>query len=323
MSNFSNEYWTFGVEHEWGNCSRKIELPEGNSWNSEDNTCVSSTGIANDPKGKLYEFGGEINTKPTETIEEQCSILRDLTDLLDPVVNYRSNLHIHIRVPGLKDDIDWLKRLLTYTHKYAQEAFDLVEPIPVPSKNQPAEHYEWEMKRYNRRKKSHQHRLSDAQYERMMETTNPTDFYMAEAHKDAKGNPAWFQCPRAGINIRQIFEHSETIEFRHFPGTLDPDQLHSCIKWCYEFMMAALGTQKTPTEIFEGQVWNFPTFPEYDYYAEQVYQYTNFDKNSRGTVEQRLESLRWVVGIDDLNTTAREVWEHIPKPEVDHGVLPV
>ena len=315
--------WSYGVEHEWGNVSRKIELPGGNSWNFDDNTCVSTTGIANDPKGELYEFGGEINTAPTECPEGQVKILERLTELLNPVVNYRSNLYIHIRVPGLIDDLEWLKKFLRYVDKHAQEAFDLVEPIPLPSKNQPTEHYEWEMKRYNRRKKSHQHRLSDTQVQRMLSAKTPEEFYLQEAHKNAKGQPAWFQCPRAGVNIRQIFEHSETIEFRHFPGTLDPEELRDAIQWCHEFTVAALGTQKTPTEIFESRSWQFPTFPDYDYYAEQVYQYTNFDKNKRGIVESRLEALREVIDIDDLSVTAREVWEYLPKEESEAGVLPV
>jgi hypothetical protein len=315
--------WTYGVEHEWGNCSRKVELPEGNSWNFDDNTCVSTTGIANDPKAELYEFGGEINTKPTDTIEEQCTILRDLDDLLNPVVNYRSNLHIHIRVPGLKDDLSGLRRLLQYVDINAQDAFDLVEPIPKPNKNQPASHFEWETKRYKRRLKSHQSRLTDTQVERMLGQDNPHDFYLAEAHKNPDGKPAWFQVPRAGINIRQIFEHSETLEFRHFPGTLNPDELHSAIKWCHLFLESALNDGDSPQGLFDSQVWNFPTFPEYDYYAEQVYQYTNFDKNTRRVVQERLRGLREVIDIDDLNTTAKSVCDHMPNEEEDHGVLPI
>lgn len=309
------EKWSYGVEHEWGNVSRKVNLPDYASWNFEDNTCVSSTGIANDPKGELYEFGGEINTAPTDSPEGQVEIMDNLVELLDPYVNYRSNLHIHIRVPGLKTDLDSLKIFLQYVDKHAQEAFDLVEPIPMPEKNQPSKHYEWEMKRYNRRKKSHQHKLSETQVQRMMATDTWEEFYLQEAHKNAKGQPAWFQCSRAGINIRQIFEHSETIEFRHFPGTRKSDELRSAIEWCHDFTVAALATQETPTEIFEKREWSFPTFEEYDYHAEQVYQYTNFDKNNRSTVQERLTELRKVIDIDDLSLNAQSVWEHLPKEE--------
>ena len=141
--------WSYGVELEYGNSYRFCELPEGASWNDKDNTCVSSTGIANDPDGKLYKYGGEINTKPTYSIEEQIAHIKEINSRLSPspLVNYRSNLHIHIRVPGLRDDLEACKKLLRYIDKYQQQAFDIVEIIPIPSKNGLSpEVYEWELK---------------------------------------------------------------------------------------------------------------------------------------------------------------------------------
>jgi len=310
------EGWTYGVELEYGNCSRKVELPDGAQWNFLDNTCVSSTGIANDPKGELYEFGGEINTRPTNTIPEQIEHIRKINEAVDPIVNYRSNLHIHIRVPRLNEDLNKLKQLLTYVHKNAKEAFDLVEPIPVPTRaGKSPDEYEWEMKRYKRRQKSHQHQLSDKQYERMMAADNVKDFFENEAHKDANGNPAWFQCPRAGINIRQLYE-TNTLEFRHFPGTLNLTEMQSALDWCADFLWAALNKpEMSPQEIWHSRSWDFPKFAEYEYYTEQVYQYTNFDKNSRKVVEQRLTNLRKIVDIDNLETDSKTVFDAIDKIE--------
>ena len=321
---YNSDFWTYGAEHEFGDWNRDVPLPEGCNLNFDDNTCVSSNGIANDPKGKLFKFGEEINTDPTDTIEDQGYILARIARSTDAVANYRSNLHLHIHVPGLKDDLESLKMLLTYVHTHAEEAFRLVEPIPVPSKNQPAEHYEWEMKRYKRRQKSHQHRINQKQYDRMMAAETVQEFFEAECHKDAKGNPAWFQVPRAGINIRQIWEHSETIEFRHFPGTLDPKELYSAFLWVKNFMFAALNDHNlTPMDIYEQREWDFPTFPEYDFYQEQVYQYTNFDKNGRKVVEERLNALREQIDIDDVTVSAKDVYDLIPREEDDAGVLPV
>ena len=64
--------WTCGVELEYGNVSLDCKLPGGAVWNDKDNTVVSSTGIANDPKGVLYRFGGEINTAPRKTPWDMC-----------------------------------------------------------------------------------------------------------------------------------------------------------------------------------------------------------------------------------------------------------
>lgn len=314
MQNYPSKDWSYGVELEYGNCSRKCVLPEGSKWNDLDNTCVSSTGIANDPKGELYEFGGEINTKPTNTIAEQLDVIQSINDSLSPspIVNYRSNLHIHIRVPGLRHDLAALKQLLTYVHEHAPVAFGLVEPIPYPNQAQAAHKLEWEMKRYKRRQKSHQHRLSQKQFERMMAATTPEEFFEAEAHKDAKGNPAWFQVPRAGINIRQIYEHSETLEFRHFPGTTDMREMKYALMWCHDFMNAALNAPSvTPDLIWRTQAWKMPQFQPYEYETEQVYQYTNFDKHSRKVVAERLDKLRERIDIDDINTPSEEVYAHM------------
>ena len=99
--------FTYGCEHEFADWSVDSKLPEGCLWNHDDYTIVNSNGIANDPKGKLWRFGGEINTRPTSSIEEQCDILSQLKMLQPtPKINYRSNLHVHVRVPGLKNDLE-------------------------------------------------------------------------------------------------------------------------------------------------------------------------------------------------------------------------
>jgi hypothetical protein len=314
--NFDIKNWTYGVELEYGNCDRTIkDLPDGAKWNALDNTCVSSTGIANDPQGKLYKFGGEINTRPTTTPDEQVEHIAKVNKFLRdngpaPIVNYRSNLHIHIRVPGLKDDLKALKQLLTYINTYQEQAFAIVENIPVPDRNTlPPLEYTWAKKRYDRRLTSHQHKLPQKRVEAMLAANTPTEFWHEHAHKDAKGNPAWFQCPRAGINLRQLFEETNTIEFRHFPGTLKAGEMRSAINWCHNFLHLALCFPDTaPVSLLETQKYNFPQFEPYEFETEQVYQFTNFDKNTRKQVTERLEHLRKHINIDDMNTNSKDVY---------------
>ena len=327
MKTFSPDKFTYGVELEYGNCYRHTKLTDGAEWNSLDNTCVSSTGIANDPHGKAYEYGGEINTRPTETIAEQVEHIEQIKrDLIAggpaPIVNYRSNLHIHIRVPGLHEDLESLKRLLRYVTAYQQQAFDIVETIPVPDpKFMKPEVYKWAKKRMNRRKTSHQNTLPEKRVQAMLAATTPLEFYHEHAHKDAKGNPAWFQCPRAGINLRQLFEHTNTIEFRHFPGTLDAKEMESAITWCHHFVDAALNHEdKPPREILNDYDFKFPDFQPYEYETEQVYQATNFDKNSRKDIEKLLTKLRESVKIDDMATSSVEVHNKVLEL-IDEGFI--
>ena len=314
---FDTKNWSYGVELEYGNCDRKIkDLPDGAKWNSLDNTCVSSTGIANDPQGKLYQFGGEINTRPTFSIDEQVEHIAKVNKFLRengpaPIVNYRSNLHIHIRVPGLHTNLKALKKLLTYVHTFQEQAFAIVENIPVPDRNTlPPLEYTWAKKRYDRRLTSHQHKLPFKRVEAMLAATTPTEFWHEHAHKDAKGNPAWFQCPRAGINLRQLFEETNTIEFRHFPGTMSATEMRSAIRWCHDFLDLALNHDDLPpATLLEKNKYTFPQFEPYEFETEQVYQYTNFDKNTRKVVKERLDELRNHVDIDNMKTTSKEVYD--------------
>ena len=299
--------FTYGVELEYGNCYRFNTLPEGAKWNDKDNTCVSSTGIANDPDGLLYKFGGEINTKPTSTIDEQIEHIKQINEMLDPkpVVNYRSNLHIHVRVPGLSEDLDGCRRLLQYITKYQEKAFWHVEDIPVPVKPDKSSPdferlnnvYFWENKRYNRRKKSHQYKLPKDRVAAMMGATTTQQFYEEHAPLTEKGR-MWFFSPRAGINLRQMWEETNTIEFRHFPGTLNMDEMKSCLVWCREFLNAALNTNQTPDDLIAEYNYTFPKFQPYEYETEQMYQLTNFDKNSKKVIEERLRILREHIDID-------------------------
>jgi len=311
----SCDNWSYGVELEYGNSYRFCDLPEGAKWNDKDNTCVSSTGIANDPDGKLYKYGGEINTRPTYSIEEQIEHISEINRTLcpHPLVNYRSNLHIHVRVPGLKDDLEACKKLLRYIDKYQQQAFDIVETIPVPDKNVlTPEVYEWELKRMKRRMKSHQYKLPANRVNAMLNATTTQEFFEEHAPLTAKGR-MWYFSPRAGINLRQMWEETNTIEFRHFPGTLDMVEMESCIRWCKNFLYHALFTDDvSPHEFYMEETYVFPKFQPYRFECEQIYQWTNFDTNKKSDITKRLNALRLYVNIDDTeNVDAKVVYPYM------------
>jgi hypothetical protein len=154
----------------------------------------------------------------------------------------------------------------------------------------------------------------------MLAATTPTEFWHEHAHKDAKGNPAWFQCPRAGINLRQLFEETNTIEFRHFPGTMSATEMRSAIRWCHDFLDLALNHDDLPpATLLEKNKYTFPQFEPYEFETEQVYQYTNFDKNSRKVVADRLTAIRQFVNIDDMATSSKEVYAVIQDIELDEN----
>ena len=308
---FSLEGMTFGAEWELGNFDTRKPMVDGAILDHKDNTVVSSTGIANDPKCELYHFGGEILARPCDSPELLTEHYGNVLESLpDAIVNYRSNLHIHVRVPGLSEDLESCKKLLRYVDTFQQQAFDICETIPTPEKNKLSlERYAWELKRMKRRKTSHQHKLPEKRVQAMMNAQTVQEFYEEHAHRDKNGNPAWFQCPRAAINLRQMWEETNTIEFRHFPGTTDLKEFESCVRWVRDFMVAALTDETPPFMINMQNDYTFPDFEPYEFETEQMYQWTNFDKNSRKVVNHRLGQLRELIDIDNMNTTSEEVYE--------------
>jgi hypothetical protein len=293
---YPSSEFTYGVELEYADVKFGTPLPEGCQWNQKDNTIVNSTGIANDPNGKLWEFGGEINTRPTKTISEQLQVIREINEALTesgypPVINYRCNLHIHVRVPGLSQDLESCKKLLKYNMLYAQEAFDVIEQIPVPTRSEypdPAA-YEGALKRMKRRHRSHQYMLPKSRTDEMLAATTVKEFYEGHAPLTEKGR-MWFFSPREGINLRQMWEETETIEFRHFPGTISLVEMESCIHWCATYLDNVLNDHNlTPRELFYGELYKFPKFGHYDYKLECGYQLTNFDSNKKADIARRIE----------------------------------
>lgn len=292
---YNPDDWSYGSEHEWADVKYGDPLPEGCSWNDKDNTVMNSNGVANDPQGKLWQFGGEINARPTKTPQEQTEVMRDLLAILNPkpTVNFRSNLHIHVRVPGLKDDLEGVKQLQRYIDQYGQEAFDIVERIPKPDKSQmTAEAFEGANKRYKRRKVSHQYMLPKNRLEEMYAATTVEEFWHAHAPIGKDNLRMWYFSPRAGINLRQLWEETNTVEFRHFPGTIDPNEFDSCVRWCREFLVHALGDGMRPNDFYDPFMYDFPTFEPYNYELDKIFKLTNFSDNTRAQVAENLKKLK-------------------------------
>lgn len=281
---------TFGAEYELGDVDRTVELPEGALWNFKDHSIANSTGIANDEKAKLYTLGGEINTVPTASIQEQLAIWQGIVKCQERIhINHRTNLHLHIHVPGLREDLGALKRLMRYVQEHQDRVYQLVEPIEAPDRANffTEASYQGALARYKRRLISHQNRLKPKQVEACLAAETPEEFINGHAPKDKNGKPLWALAVRGGINLSQLRE-TNTIEFRHFTPTLDIDELESCFEWVYAFVRAALETGESVDEIYAKRRWKFPPFAPYDHDIDVIFRWTDLEKNSRRTVQERL-----------------------------------
>ena len=275
---------TVGCEFEWSDISLDVELPKGYGRDIKDYTIVNSNGIANDPSGKLYRFGGEINTPPTETAGGQAECLQELLTIMpNAKINYRSNLHVHVRWPGLKNDLEALKRVQRYIHETMPRVFPIVEPIPQPTLlDYPGktDEYRGAVRRYKRRKVSHHTLLHPTRLERQLAAFTIEEFFKLEVPQSqgvtAKSRPMWHMQPRLCVNLRQLLQ-TDTVEFRHFPGTLDPVKLRACIDWCVCYLTAAIENVNIEEILYQIDKDCFPKFPEYCHWQESRYRATCHD----------------------------------------------
>ena len=281
--------YTYGSEIEAADWDTRKELPEGSTLDKLDYTIVNSSGLANCPKKQMNVYGGEVNTRVADSPEDAVDAMMDVYNAIAPYTfNYTCNLHIHVGIPDLANDLDALKRVIQYIRKHERELYDEVLPaIPRPDKaDKPA------MKRFRQRNKSHRHTISETIYQEKMAATTVEEFRAAHGvYKNGKF--AAFNAIRCGVNTNSLWK-SGTVEFRHFTASDDPAQLLWCFEWCKHFLDCALNRPEvSPLMLLEelGGVFNMAEFPPFDHKMDEIFQLTHFDKSSRKVREERYTQL--------------------------------
>ncbi len=63
MEEWFTKGWTYGAEHEWADWPYETELPKDYGRDVRDDTMINSNGVAVDPRGNYYSWGGEISKR--------------------------------------------------------------------------------------------------------------------------------------------------------------------------------------------------------------------------------------------------------------------
>lgn len=269
--------WTYGAEFELSDWPRREPLPPGMGIDVRDVTMVNSDGVAVDPRGELYHLGGEILAAPTEEpggVADQLATIMKMWP--ETIVNYRSNLHIHIRVPGLKEDLGALKRVQAHIHQWMPVLLPVIEPIPAPDYAiYQGEEGAWKgaRRRHARRRMSHQRMVWKTGLTQQAAATTVEEFFAGEVRDPKTGKLNWAIHPRACVNLRQLRE-TDTVEFRHFPGTTNPDEVLSAVAWCRNYMVQALEDADPRPLLKKIDVKVWPHFLPYVHWQEVGYQRT-------------------------------------------------
>lgn len=272
---------SWGMELEWSDHPLDRPPPKGFKYDVNDITMVNSNGIANDPKGRTYRFGGEFNTPPTSTILGQVDCMERLKEHYpEATINYRSNLHLHVHIPGLKENLPMLKQLQGHIHRYLPQVLaEVVEPIPRPTPEEYplTDEFKGAKRRFARRRVSHQCFLSDARVSLQASARTVEEFFNLEPpHSKAEDKPMFHLQPRVCVNLRQLLQ-TDTIEFRHFPGTMDSEELLTAFIWVNDYLECALNNVGINGLVQAAKHWQFPKFLKYHHPTECGYRTTVHD----------------------------------------------
>lgn len=268
--------WTIGVELEIADAERDRPLPGTSRWDRKDYTIVNSNGVANDPSGVAWRFGGEINTQPTDSIAAQAELIDATLAACRPApqANYRCNFHVHLHVPGLATDVTAVQRVAAFSAAHASTAFVLVDPIPDVPPDLDACRRSAALVRRRRRLQSHHTVLADWQLAGIAAATTIEDVHVAHYRRDRHGRAMKHLMQRAGVNLTSLWLcPAATVEFRHFVMSLDVEELWHAMRWCAQYLAAALDDATSLPAVWAGS--RFPRQPLYNHWQEVRYRATS------------------------------------------------
>lgn len=259
MKEYNKEDFTYGYEIEFGDIDRGVEIPkELGSWEYCECDIVNLNppyrGIAVDPAGLNPPVGGEINTKPTNTWEEQFKRVVQIRDLFqNPTASHINHGHVHVRIPGLTGDIHALRQLTEYiainqdvTINNCYYTGDYNEDVLTGDPNKT--YLKWDGGR----------KMPEWMTKNIIDKSKDFDDFIRIqcCGKDgvSRGRPF-----RYGINT-YCLKHTDTIEFRCFRGSTEPREIHDSLRFAEEFIYAALNTGERVESILGKYDYQFPSF---------------------------------------------------------------
>lgn len=231
---------TWGLELEFGDIPRDLVIPiELGAWEYFETDVVNQTGmyrgIACDPMGINPPMGGEINTMPTDSVEAQIEIVRNLLRFFvsngyDPTTSCVSNTHVHVHLPGFHDRfVKNTRKLLVFMLKHQDQIINRTyafDADPRMSDTISASRYLTQ----------DSGRLIDVDktYRILRDASTPEQFY--KLYEIDKQDPS----KRYAINLMPLRYKTRTIEFRCFRSTKNLKQLQDIMFFCKRFLTEAL-----------------------------------------------------------------------------------
>lgn len=283
MKQYESNKFTWGYEIEWGDIDRRLEVPDHlGKWEYAEKDIVNIHEpfqyIACDPMGIEPYMGGEINTKPTKTWQEQANRIIELHDFFvshgnSPSSSVVNHGHLHVFVPGLKNDIGGLKRLISYIKLNQSDTIEACYQFYEPQQIKSCKGAKMYLKFDGGRE------MPDYMCDNIINLATDFDHFI-KLHAAGKDGVSMGRPFRYGINT-YCMKHTGTIEFRCFRSTTKKEEIESQFRFAERFIDAALNNGPSVKEILATDTFKFPPFV-WDLNEYVGWEKTKWDKE-RGT----------------------------------------
>lgn len=262
MKQYESNKFTWGYEIEWGDIDRRLTPPEHlGKWEYAETDIVNIHDpfkyIACDPLGEAPYMGGEINTKPTKTWQEQVDRIMQLHQFFvdngnQPSASCVNHGHLHVYVPGLKDDIEALKRLIAYIKANQADTIEACYGFYETGQMKNAKGAKMYLKYDGGRE------MPEYMCDNIINLAKDFDHFI-KLHAAGKDGVSMGRPFRYAINT-YCMKHTGTIEFRCFRSTTKRDEMESQFRFAEKFIDAALNGGPSVKEILAAENYMFPPF---------------------------------------------------------------
>lgn len=260
--NYPSNKYTWGYEIEWGDVDRRLVVPEHlGKWEYAETDIVNIHEpfkyIACDPLGTDPYMGGEINTKPTNTWQEQVDRVMEIHSFFvdagnTPSASCVNHGHLHVFVPGLKDDVASLKKLISYIKANQTDTIESCYGFYDASQMKSCKGAKMYLKYDGGRE------MPDYMCDNIVNLAKDFEHFI-KLHAAGKDGVSMGRPFRYAINT-YCMKHTGTIEFRCFRSTTKHDEMEAQFRFAEKFIEAALNDGPSVKEILAADNYKFPPF---------------------------------------------------------------
>lgn len=323
-----DEQYTYGCELEWSDIDRRIDIPSDlGSWEGPKigdyymgseidivNTAGQWRGIGTDPLCIDCTVGGEIHTVPSPDVDSQLYRIMRIMELFPKIgVACPNHGHIHVKVPGLKTDLQTVKNFFEYLSVNEEDiireccGFDKEEYDKIMNSDLPM----WTKKYLIIGDGKH---ISPRLYDSITFAENMNDVFQSLEQINCEDwdciSNVYYETPnshRTAVNMYNLLK-GDTIEFRIFRASLNPYEIYSCLKFVEAVVHEAVRGKsgKSVKQLLEERRYDFPKL-NYDYELAKSWSETRQTKGRCGPFKKSFSSAPVITEDPIVRTSADEL----------------